>query len=91
MSPYLEFSRLGLAAVLEHLASPEGALCQEDDVLVLLQVEALPELGHLDDRRPLEGAAEEAVLVPAAVKVLDAQLRGRQHHVAEINKISFLA
>ena len=80
---HLKLGRLGLAAVLEHLSAPEGALCQEDDVLVPLQVEGLPELGHLDDGRTPEGAAQEAVLVPAAVKVLDAQLRRRQHHVAE--------
>ena len=80
---HLKLCRLGLAAVLEHLSAPEGALCQEDDVLVPLQVEGLPELGHLDDGGTPEGAAQEAVLVPAAVKVLDAQLRRRQHHVAE--------
>ena len=80
---YLKLCRLCLAAVLEHLSAPERPLGQEDDVLVLLQVERLPVLGHLDDRRPLEGAAEEAVLVPAAVEVLDAELRGGEQDVAE--------
>ena len=67
--------------MLEHLASPEGALGQEDDELLLLKVEPLSELLHLDGRRPLEGAAEEAVLVAAAVEVLDAKVRGRERLV----------
>ena len=76
---YRRFGGLGLHAVLEHLAPAEGALGQEDDELVLLEVEGLPELLHLDGRRPLEGAAEEAVLVAAAVEVLNAVHRGREH------------
>jgi hypothetical protein len=46
--------------------------------LVLFQIERLAKLFHLYDRRPLEGTAEKAVLVAAAVEIVDAKFGRRE-------------
>ena len=72
-SQRLGFGALILGAMLPHGSVHEGALSQEDDVLVAAEVESFVVLFHFDGVGSFEVAAEESVLV-AAFELLDGEL-----------------